>query len=82
MNVLETVFFVVVFAGGFSPKFIEKGHFHEHAVYGGILGLFPHQLLVNGVVCHVGHWWWFAVCVWCDVNVMAISENPCLWWWN
>ena len=30
-----------------------------------------------GVACVSGG---VAVCVWCDVDVMAISENPCLWW--
>ncbi len=36
-------------------------------------------VLVWLVVCVSGG---VAVCVWCDVDVMAISKNPCLWWWN
>ncbi len=36
-------------------------------------------VLVWLVVCVSGG---VAVCVWCDVDVMAISENPCLWWRN
>ena len=31
--------------------------FHEHVVYDGELGLFPHQTLVDAGSCHVGQWW-------------------------
>ena len=72
-NFLAIVFFIAIFICGISSSmFMNKGplwpSFHEHAVYDGELGLFPHQLLADSGSCQVGHWWW---CWWCGGG----------WWW-
>ena len=78
---LAIVVFCHGFAGGFSsPMFIEKRpycpSFMNMLVYGGKLGLFPHQLLVNGGACHIETG---GGCGECDGS-FGVAYDLCFWW--
>ena len=69
-------FLLVAFLLPCSLKKDPIAFFHEHVVYGGKLDLFPHQLLVNGGVCHIETG---GGCVECDGG-FGVAYDLCFWW--
>ena len=69
-------FLLVAFLYPCSLKKDPIAFLHEHVVYGGKLDLFPHQLLVNGGVCHIETG---GGCVECDGG-FGVAYDLCFWW--